>query len=102
MLFKQIVYRVFLEKGSISVHIINLQFLYNLTEQSLNLLEKDSNIFCPRNDEEGWEGQSHTVTASNYESTAIPTHSPHHDADRKDQAKLYCLWVKNELESKEF
>lgn len=102
MLFKQIVFRVFHEKGSISVHIINLQFLYNLTEQSLNLLEKDSNIFCPRNDEEGWEGQSHTVTASNYESTAKPTHSPHHDADRKDQAKLYCLWVKNELESKEF
>ena len=101
MLFKQIVFRVFYEKGSISVHIINLQFLYNLTEQSLNLLEKDSNIFCPRNDEEGWEGQSHTVTASNYESTATPTHS-HHDADRKDQAKLYCLWVKNKLESKEF
>ena len=42
------------------------------------------------------------VTASNYESTAKPTHSPHHDADRKDQAKLYCLWVKNELESNEF
>ena len=67
-----------------------------------NIIEKDSNPFCPYNDEEGWEGQSHTVTAYNYESTATPTHSPHHDADRKDQAKLNCLWVNNKLESKVF
>ena len=90
---------MFLEKGSISYHIINLQFLYHLTEQSLNIIEKDSNPFCPCNDEEGWEGQSHTVTAYNYESTATPTHSPYHDDDRKDQTKLYCLCVNNEQES---